>query len=105
MGGHKCPAGYHIMGDEMDKERYWYQKNDRIYKISNFQKTLDPTGVNTVKGAIGFYEQESIKDAREVAEEHNVHARSESFRVEHVGQSKTENIIADADVKMEKAKA
>jgi hypothetical protein len=108
--GHTCPPGYHIMGDNrgstnMGKEKYWCHKNDKIYTMSNYQKTLDPKGVNIVKDAVGFPSQTSMFDARETAEENNVEAREEAYRVEHVGQDKTASIIADADEKMAMAKS
>lgn len=108
--GHTCPPGYHIMGDNrgstnMGNEKYWCHKNDKIYTMSNYQKTLDPKGVNVVKDAVGFPDQTSMFEARATAESNNVEARDEAYRVEHVGQDKTESIMADADVKMAKAKS
>lgn len=108
--GHTCPPGYHIMGDNrggknMGKDKYWCHKNDKIYTMSNYQKTLDPKGVNVVKDAVGFESQTSMFAARADAEANNVEARSEAYRVEHVGQDKTESILADGDAKMAAAKA
>lgn len=108
---HKCPPGYHIMGDHRGgagldgRPKYWCMLNDGIYKMGDFQKTLNPEGVDTVKTAVGFDSQTTMKQARVDAEANNVNARSESYRVEDIGQDKTASIIADADAKMAAAKA
>jgi len=108
---HNCPPGYHIMGDHRGgvgldgRAKYWCMLNDGIYKMGDFQKTLNPEGVDTVKTAVGFNSQTTMKQARVDAENNNVNARSEQKRVETIGQDKTASIIADADDKMAKAKS
>mmetsp|Transcript_31594 Transcript_31594/g.60931 ORF Transcript_31594/g.60931 Transcript_31594/m.60931 type:complete len:187 (-) Transcript_31594:317-877(-) len=106
---HECPPGYHVMGDAMGKEKYWCHKNDKISTMADFQreKSMDPTGVNLVKDDLGFREHstsENIDAARAEAKANDERNRAESLKMEILGQTKTEEVIADANVKMAMAK-
>ena len=85
--------GDHRGGVGLDgRAKYWCMLNDGIYKMGDFQKTLNPEGVDTVKTAVGFNSQTTMKQARVDAENNNVNARSEQKRVETIGQDKTASV-------------
>lgn len=79
--GHQCPPGYHVMGDHrggrnMGKKSYYCMKNEKMFKMADFQNTLDPNGVNTAKKDRGWSTQKSMNKARVVAESNNVDHRT-----------------------------